>query len=251
MAICIFVIPRVPCLSLPPVLSQYCPPHANTPAPGVIPVTSPLPQVYVLRNVASSASGARPLQQLCQIPDQIQSSWIPRFLRSAEREDHCAGAIATLNDAMDYDQCWTFPGREAQLAIRLSAPSGLSRIVLAQPTPMKSYTSSPRNVTVWGMVEGLENIERLVRQPMLRSTLQEYLPKSAHPPVLLNKIFLPLASFTYRLHSSAQQEFPVYQELQDASMEFSFVVFQFHNNWGSRLTTICHLGILSMSSDVV
>jgi SUN domain-containing protein 1/2 len=95
--------------------------------------------------------------------------------------------------------------------------------------------SAPRQMEVWGLVEGKDNIARvrvwkedLARQQPTDNEVVDYpktLPK--HPE------YIRLAIFTYNIHSPNNvQTFPVMTEIRELNVDFGIVVLRVLNNWG-------------------
>lgn len=146
--------------------------------------------------------------------------------------------------------CWPFAGASGQLGVALVAPTYISDIVIDHvPREVSAdMRSAPRQMELWGLIEGAENVEKikewraqraarqeeariqaeLTGQPYvedLEPTYPSSLPKSPE--------FFRVANFTYNIHAPHHiQTFPVSQEVQDLGIDFGIVVLLVKNNWG-------------------
>ncbi|KAJ3907875.1 hypothetical protein F5879DRAFT_874682, partial [Lentinula edodes] len=161
--------------------------------------------------------------------------------------------------------CWPFPGSHGQLGIALAAPVVVDSVTIdhvAAETASKRR-SAPREMEVWGLVEGRENIhkvkewrEGLITQRQAKNAarergeeqdfnhLDDLLGTSEldvpYPSTLpKSPTYIRLASFTYDIHSPSHiQTFPVlpylskYGKLGEAGVDFGVVVLVVRSNWG-------------------
>ncbi|KAJ3893200.1 hypothetical protein GG344DRAFT_43704 [Lentinula edodes] len=161
--------------------------------------------------------------------------------------------------------CWPFPGSHGQLGIALAAPVVVDSVTIdhvAAETASKRR-SAPREIEVWGLVEGRENIhkvkewrEGLITQRQAKNAarergeeqdfnhLDDLLGTSEldvpYPSTLpKSPTYIRLASFTYDIHSPSHiQTFPVlpylskYGKLGEAGVDFGVVVLVVRSNWG-------------------
>ncbi|KAJ3929461.1 MAG: hypothetical protein NXY57DRAFT_900050 [Lentinula lateritia] len=161
--------------------------------------------------------------------------------------------------------CWPFPGSHGQLGIALATPVVVDSVTIdhvAAETASKRR-SAPREMEVWGLVEGRENIhkvkewrEGLITQRQAKNAarergeeqdfnhLDDLLGTSEldvpYPSTLpKSPTYIRLASFTYDIHSPSHiQTFPVlpylskYGKLGEAGVDFGVVVLVVRSNWG-------------------
>ncbi|KAJ3814094.1 hypothetical protein F5876DRAFT_33699 [Lentinula aff. lateritia] len=161
--------------------------------------------------------------------------------------------------------CWPFPGSHGQLGIALAAPVVVDSVTIdhvAAETASKRR-SAPREMEVWGLVEGRENIhkvkewrEGLITQRQAKDAapergeeqdfnhLDDLLGTSEldvpYPSTLpKSPMYIRLASFTYDIHSPSHiQTFPVlpylskYGKLGEAGVDFGVVALVVRSNWG-------------------
>ncbi|KAJ7505028.1 SUN domain-containing protein, partial [Mycena galericulata] len=118
--------------------------------------------------------------------------------------------------ALHYDthdgHCWPFAGSQGQLGIVLSAPVYIEDITIdhvAAAVAVSRRTSAPRDMEVWAMVEGQDN---------MLSKFPEY---------------IRIASFQYDIHSpNSIQTFPVDGEIRGLGIDFGVIVLMVKSNRG-------------------
>ncbi|KAJ3510976.1 hypothetical protein NLJ89_g4374 [Agrocybe chaxingu] len=101
------------------------------------------------------------------------------------------------------------------------------------------HAQRPREMEVWGMVEGKDNIgrlkawkdERAARKEM--GQVDEY-ESVAYPKTLpKHPEYIRLANFTYDIHAPQyMQTFPVDPEVKALGIDFGIVALRVLNNWG-------------------
>ncbi|KAJ3869039.1 hypothetical protein EV359DRAFT_31007 [Lentinula novae-zelandiae] len=164
--------------------------------------------------------------------------------------------------------CWPFPGSLGQLGIALATPVVVDSVTIDHVAAETAYEdgkrrSAPREMEVWGLVEGRENIhkvkewrEGLITQRQAKNAarergeeqdfnhLDDLLGTSEldvpYPSTLpKSPTYIRLASFTYDIHSPSHiQTFPVlpylskYGKLGEAGVDFGVVVLVVRSNWG-------------------
>ncbi|KAJ3852030.1 hypothetical protein EV368DRAFT_65237 [Lentinula lateritia] len=193
--------------------------------------------------------------------------------------------------------CWPFPGSHGQLGIALAAPVVVDSVTIDHVAAETAYEdgladvkeegqdgdedvedghverksnrrrskrrSAPREMEVWGLVEGRENIhkvkewrEGLITQRQAKDAapergeeqdfnhLDDLLGTSEldvpYPSTLpKSPMYIRLASFTYDIHSPSHiQTFPVlpylskYGKLGEAGVDFGVVALVVRSNWG-------------------
>jgi len=112
--------------------------------------------------------------------------------------------------------------------------------------------TAPRDMEVWGIVEGKENLEKVIAFRAERasqraearrlaeesgSPLSEEEPdEDAYPPTLpSDEPFIRIASFTYDVNAPSNiQTFPVRTEIQELGVDFGIVALVINNNWGRK-----------------
>ena len=93
---------------------------------------------------------------------------------------NCGRSSSPLGSAATSHQYWCFTGPRGQLGIALSSPGLLTNISIDHPSTISSLASAPRDVVIWGAVDGGENEERYEQSADMIQTLQSRL--RLHPP---------------------------------------------------------------------
>lgn len=190
-----------------------------------------------LRNFASSADGAKPLSELCIGTALWDFAF--RHLRHTTRAGSCGSAYLAL---VGGQQCWEFVGERSQVGIRLSDWTGILRIGIESG---RTVEESPRELHVWGMLDGPENLRRFSEAPEeVRTTVVSRSSGHHLSPSLHDYQFVLLATVMYSLDDSPSQDFPVFPEFDDIGITFGVIVVQVLSNWGGPSTSICRIDII-------
>ncbi|KAK7690903.1 hypothetical protein QCA50_006005 [Cerrena zonata] len=158
--------------------------------------------------------------------------------------------VTALHHEIHDGHCWPFEGSVGQLGVSLSAPVFVSEVSIDHvPREVASdVRSAPREMEIWGLVEGQENLEKvkewLERKEVLRKEEAEVFGEPLDGPTAGNEELPPaslpqsppyirLANFTYDIHASKHvQTFPVRQEIAELGIDFGVVVLLVKSNWG-------------------
>ena len=161
--------------------------------------------------------------------------------------------ITALHQDIHSGLCWPMSGDFGQLGVALSFPAYITDITIDHVATDVAFDlrTAPRDMEVWGLVEGKENLEKVVafrteraaqRAEAVRvaeesgSPLPEEPDEDIYPPTLpVNQPFVRLASFTYDINAPSNiQTYPVRQEIQDLGVDFGIVALVVKNNWGKK-----------------
>ena len=144
-------------------------------------------------------------------------------------------------------RCWPFQGSEGQLGVKLALRAYVSDITIDHVAKEVAFDlrSTPRQMEVWGLVEGQENLAKVAgwladrrrrRSDAFESGLTadpkdeewevpEHLSKDAQ--------YIPISKFLYDVHSTRNiQTFPADPEVRALGVDFGVVVLVVKNNWG-------------------
>ena len=195
------------------------------------------------------AAGARSLPSLTSAtyrasPRTLVRKAVSFVTRIGERR---LSAVNALHPANDAGQCWPFRGSKGQLGVKLARRAYISDISIDHVPKALGFDlrSAPRQMEVWGLVEGQENIAKatgwLAERQRQRSDASEAdllkdqkdeqwgLPK--HLPG--GERYLRIAEFLYDPHSTKNlQTFPVAPEVMALGVDFGVVVLVVKSNWG-------------------
>ena len=147
--------------------------------------------------------------------------------------------------------CWPFAGTQGQLGVSLAAPVHVEYITIDHVAKelALNYRSAPREMEVWGLVEGQDNVEKLQRWREERKARRDagevpgaddYDEESiAYPPTLPTQPqYLRIANFTYNVDAENNvQTFPVHPEIKHLGIDFGIVVLRVLSNWGRNELT--------------
>jgi len=146
--------------------------------------------------------------------------------------------------------CWSFRGHAGTFGVALDRPNVMPSQIVIWHRLLNSTTSlshAPRQVTVWGLVDGEQNVRTYSQS---RHTLPSQL---ATPPYPLSKegIFLPLAEVTFDITTrSLRQAFPLNSETVSWGIDFGVIVFDIHSNWGADTTSLCSVYVYGQTVQV-
>ena len=159
--------------------------------------------------------------------------------------------VTALHHELHNGHCWPFAGTEGQLAVALAAPTYISDVTIDHVAKEVAFDmrSAPREMEVWGMVEGKDNVVKVkawqkakaARRAEARKVAKEKgvpfvdddeelpypktLPKSPQ--------YIRIANFTYDIHAPRNiQTFPVDEEIRNLGVDFGIVVLRIKSNWG-------------------
>ncbi|PCH42445.1 hypothetical protein WOLCODRAFT_163795 [Wolfiporia cocos MD-104 SS10] len=153
--------------------------------------------------------------------------------------------VTALHHDIENGHCWPFPGTEGHLGVVLSAPVYISDVTIDHVARARTsdIRSAPRQMELWGLVEGQDNIVKLANWRAHQAAAREDAELAGRPfveleppyPALLPKSpeYIRIANFTYNVHSSQNiQSFPVHDHIRDLGIDFGVVVLFVKNNWG-------------------
>ncbi|KAH7884363.1 hypothetical protein F5I97DRAFT_1443824 [Phlebopus sp. FC_14] len=161
--------------------------------------------------------------------------------------------ITALHQDIHSGLCWPMAGDFGQLGVALASPAYVSEITVDHIAKEVAFDlrTAPRDMEVWGLVEGKENLdkviafraERAAQQAEARrlaeesgSPVSEEPDEDAYPPTLpKNEPFVRIASFTYDVDAPSNiQTFPVRPEIKELGVDFGVVALVIKNNWGKK-----------------
>jgi len=164
--------------------------------------------------------------------------------------------ITALHHEMQNGHCWPFAGGEGQLGVALASPIFIEEVTIDHVAKSIAFDmrSAPRQMEVWGLVEGKENIARVrawkediaarkeAERPSGEQSSTSYNQDGSDGsnyevlyPKTLPKYpeYIRLANFTYDIHSlNNVQTYPVMPGIRELGIDFGIVVLRVLNNWG-------------------
>lgn len=154
-----------------------------------------------------------------------------------------------LHHELHSGHCWPFEGTEGQLAVSLRASVYVSDVTIDHVAKEVAFDlgSAPKDMEVWGMVEGADNVEKVrvwqegkaVRRAEARERGEEEQEEPEYPKTLpTSPQYVRLASFTYDVNASKNiQTFPADEEVRALGVDFGIVVLRIKSNWGQDAFT--------------
>ena len=147
--------------------------------------------------------------------------------------------ITALHHELQNGHCWPFAGGEGQLGVALSSPIFVEEVTIDHVAKSIAFDmgSAPRQMEVWGLVEGKDNIARVRgwKEDLAARKEARQQPTDDEVEYLktLPKHYIRLANFTYNIHSPNNvQTFPVMPEIRELKVDFGILVLRVLNNWG-------------------
>ena len=159
--------------------------------------------------------------------------------------------VTALHHENHVGHCWPFPGTQGQIGVRLSAPVRISDVTIDHVAKeiATDLRSAPRQIELWGMVEGSANVAKVREWRERRQAARDEAavaaalegldfddsdPEPEHPRSLpKSSEYVRLVNFTYNIHSPDHiQTFPVRQDVHDLDLDFGVVVLLVKSNWG-------------------
>ncbi|KAJ6531881.1 hypothetical protein B0H19DRAFT_1189078 [Mycena capillaripes] len=138
--------------------------------------------------------------------------------------------------------CWPFAGSQGHLGVVLAAPVYIEDItidhVAADVATNSDRASAPREMEVWALVEGQDNVAKLEAwraDKAQRRENGESVEDEPMRPEMLPKApeYIRIATFRYDISAENNvQTFPVDQEIKALGIDFGVVVLMVKSNWG-------------------
>ncbi|OSD06405.1 hypothetical protein PYCCODRAFT_1431414 [Trametes coccinea BRFM310] len=167
--------------------------------------------------------------------------------------------VTALHHEIHTGHCWPFPGSQGQLGVALAAPVYITDVTIdhvAKEVAM-DMRSAPRNMELWGLVEGQDNIAKYREWKSARSAAREEAEARGEPipPSLVDDEVYPrslprhpeyvrVANFTYDIHSPDHiQTFAVRDDIKELGIDFGVVVLLVKSNWGKEFTCLYRLRV--------
>lgn len=139
--------------------------------------------------------------------------------------------------------CWSFRGKSGTFGIALDTPNVIPTHVGIHHwlNSTTQFSRAPRDITVWGLVDGEANLKTFSQSHQLTSA------STRMPRSLISKAgpFLPLGEIYFNISAGSQrgQVFPLYSEALSLGMDFGVIVFDIRSNWGEDITSLCSIHV--------
>ncbi|KAA1467661.1 hypothetical protein DENSPDRAFT_813460 [Dentipellis sp. KUC8613] len=145
--------------------------------------------------------------------------------------------------------CWPFRGSEGQLGVLLAAPVYIDEVTIDHVAKEVAWDmrSAPRDMELWGLVEGKENFAKVEAWKEDRrrkreeaeaagEELEDAENDETYPRTLPHSPqYFRIAKFAYDVHAPNNvQTFPVPQDIRDLHLDFGVVALRIKSNWGRK-----------------
>jgi len=199
---------------------------------------------------ASYFAGARVIPQLTTQtyrikPKSYWGSW--GLLGSSAGEGR--PPVTALHPDIHVGNCWPFKGSEGQLGVMLARSIVITEFTIDHAAKEVAFDvrSAPKNMEVWGLVDGEDNIKKVAEyhrrreqryhdlvNAAIRAGRSPPAPEDPYPSTLPpDAHYLRLAQFTYNVNAPSHiQTFSVPQEIVDLGVDIGVVVLKIKSNWG-------------------
>lgn len=191
---------------------------------------------------ALNSAGAGVIPSLTSPTYNVQPKAFFGFISGAAR--YARSPVNALNHETQVGYCWPFFGSQGQLGVQLVDRVFITDVTVDHIAKEVAHNmrTAPRQMEVWGLLEGKDNWEKYAEYESERAQAREEgadIPEDPEYPSDLprsrNVRYVPITSFMYDIHASNNvQTFPVYQDIQDLGLDFGVVVLVVKSNWGSK-----------------
>ncbi|KAI0055275.1 hypothetical protein BV25DRAFT_1771898, partial [Artomyces pyxidatus] len=153
---------------------------------------------------------------------------------------------AVIAEGVGPGDCWRFSGATAHVGIVLAEPIFITHVSIDHipRTFTSNIRTAPKDMVLWGVVEGQSNIEALTsRTPRIPVTWNSKVNTSA-PFLGDGRQLFPLASFTYDIEAYFHvQTFRVWNGPRTSDVDIGVVILEVLSNWGEADTCLYRVRI--------
>lgn len=155
--------------------------------------------------------------------------------------------VTALHHEISNGHCWPFSGTRGHLGVKLSWPAKIADITIDHAATEVAFDmrSAPRDMELWGLVEGKDNLGKFKTYLAEKQARREESIAAGEPirpedeewvlPVELPRglYYARIASFSYDINALVNiQTYPAAQDIQDLDIDFGLVILFVNNNWG-------------------
>ncbi|KAG6842320.1 hypothetical protein C0991_010608 [Blastosporella zonata] len=163
--------------------------------------------------------------------------------------------VWALHHELHNGNCWPVAGQTGQLGVTLAAPIYIDEVTIDHVASEVAFdmSSAPREMELWGLVEGKDNVEKIQdwkeeksgRREAAREAGEEVEEEPELPSTLPSvPTYVRIAQFMYDVHAPRNvQTFPVDPELRALGVDFGVVVLMMKSNWGREFTCLYRLRV--------
>ena len=169
--------------------------------------------------------------------------------------------ITALHHETRNGHCWPFMGSQGQLGVQLAHPARIEEVTIDHVAKDVAWDmrSAPREMELWGLVEGAENLEKIRvwreerqrRKEAARRKAEENglvivsEETEAYPATLPRDApYVKVAEFAYDIEAEANvQTFAALEDVRALGVDFGVVVLVVKSNWGREFTCLYRLRV--------
>jgi SUN domain-containing protein 1/2 len=162
--------------------------------------------------------------------------------------------VTALHHELHIGHCWPFAGARGQLGIKLAAPVFVDAVTVDHVAKEVAFDmrTAPREMELWGLVEGAENVERVRAYHAEKARVRaEERAAAGEPPAYdddddddddeeltpaelgPDALYFRIARFAYDAHAAAHvQTFAVPEDVRALRIDFGVVALRVTSNWG-------------------
>ncbi|KAG7089516.1 hypothetical protein E1B28_011192 [Marasmius oreades] len=206
---------------------------------------------------ALHSAGARTVPRLTSPTYELRTpskSWqLLGFLGSGNGVAIGRPPVTALHHEVHNGYCWPFAGAQGTLGVNLIQPTLINTISIDHVARevATDVRSAPRNMQVWGMIDGKDNFEKAKQIVAERERRrQEAIERGEEVPGDVGfgvpgwlsrreeGLFVRIAEFSYDVRSEKTvQTFTVYDDVRESGLDFGTVVLRIRDNWGQEAFT--------------
>ena len=200
--------------------------------------------VLSIPDYALFSAGARWIPSLTSPTLEISPQTLPsQVLAFITGHGYALGRppVTALHHDVQNGFCWPFPGSQGHLGVKLAAPVKVESVSVDHVPKEIAFDvrSAPREMEVWGLVEGSENERKLKEWREMKEAIRsssEAEEEEEYPSILPRQpAYIRLADFTYDVDGPSHvQNFPVSDKIKEMGLDFGVVVLMVKSNWGRR-----------------
>ncbi|ESK94658.1 purine nucleotide binding protein [Moniliophthora roreri MCA 2997] len=157
--------------------------------------------------------------------------------------------VTALHHELHNGHCWPFAGTEGMLGLSLASPVLIDSFTIDHVAKEVAFDvrSAPREMEVWGLVDGRDNLLKvrdwvMAKEQKRQEALdrgEEVVPEQetgyVQPRWMPNNggMYVRIAEFAYNVHLDRNvQSFPISEEIKELGVDFGIVVLRVKSNWG-------------------
>ncbi|KAF8349168.1 hypothetical protein F5887DRAFT_949732, partial [Amanita rubescens] len=195
--------------------------------------------VLAIPDYALFSAGARVILSLTSPTLEVSPPTLPsQVLAFFTGHGYALGRppVTALHHDLQNGFCWPFPGSQGHLGVSLAAPIRVESVTVDHVPRNIAFDvrSAPKEMEVWGLVEGVENMRRLKEWRETKESPDNEEEEYPYPSILPHQPeYVRVANFTYDMDGPSHiQNFPVSDEITEIGLDFGVVVLLVKSNWG-------------------